>query len=130
MFLAFVPAAGWRHHYLFFFFFNDTATTEIYTLSLHDALPIGSRCERFQAAIAEMSAGIDQSNAATASAAERLDRVLAGAETIMQITAKSGFETIDTKFIEAAISVAKKIETRFREAIAAGEITVEDLFDK
>src|SRR6266446_10264318 len=30
----------------FFFFFNDTATTEIYTLSLHDALPISccSRC--------------------------------------------------------------------------------------
>src|SRR2546427_4411251 len=27
-------------HVLFFFFFNDTATTEIYTLSLHDALPI------------------------------------------------------------------------------------------
>src|SRR3712207_8131483 len=26
------------------FFFNDTATTEIYTLSLHDALPISSRC--------------------------------------------------------------------------------------
>ena len=25
---------------LLFFFFNDTATTEIYTLSLHDALPI------------------------------------------------------------------------------------------
>src|SRR5260370_12706380 len=30
-----------RHPYFFdFFFFNDTATTEIYTLSLHDALPI------------------------------------------------------------------------------------------
>src|SRR5258707_14423345 len=28
---------------LFVFFFNDTATTEIYTLSLHDALPIWSR---------------------------------------------------------------------------------------
>src|SRR3989449_4231342 len=28
---------------LSFFFFNDTATTEIYTLSLHDALPISSR---------------------------------------------------------------------------------------
>src|SRR6266568_8853677 len=26
--------------FLLFFFFNDTATTEIYTLSLHDALPI------------------------------------------------------------------------------------------
>ena len=33
--------------FLFVFFFNDTATTEIYTLSLHDALPIlltNSRC--------------------------------------------------------------------------------------
>src|SRR5215813_15233714 len=27
---------------MFFFFFNDTATTEIYTLSLHDALPIST----------------------------------------------------------------------------------------
>src|SRR5260221_5948911 len=29
-----------HHPVAFFFFFNDTATTEIYTLSLHDALPI------------------------------------------------------------------------------------------
>src|SRR5207302_9216919 len=29
--------------FFFFFFFNDTATTEIYTLSLHDALPIYAR---------------------------------------------------------------------------------------
>src|SRR5256885_16650745 len=32
--------------YFFFFFFNDTATTEIYTLSLHDALPICRRTGR------------------------------------------------------------------------------------
>src|SRR5258708_24793620 len=32
----------------FFFFFNDTATTEIYTLSLHDALPI---CEALDLAL-------------------------------------------------------------------------------
>src|SRR5438132_3772043 len=31
----------------FFFFFNDTATTEIYTLSLHDALPIYSAAHTF-----------------------------------------------------------------------------------
>src|SRR2546426_11900360 len=30
---------------MWFFFFNDTATTEIYTLSLHDALPISGRLE-------------------------------------------------------------------------------------
>src|ERR1041384_8859579 len=32
--------------FCFFFFFNDTATTEIYTLSLHDALPICATCTR------------------------------------------------------------------------------------
>src|SRR5256885_6044087 len=32
----------------FFFFFNDTATTEIYTLSLHDALPISLRQQAVQ----------------------------------------------------------------------------------
>src|SRR5256885_11568515 len=31
---------------LLFFFFNDTATTEIYTLSLHDALPISKDLEQ------------------------------------------------------------------------------------
>src|SRR6266576_2945795 len=36
------PLAGERdvERLVYFFFFNDTATTEIYTLSLHDALPI------------------------------------------------------------------------------------------
>ena len=34
----------WCTQMFFFFFFNDTATTEIYTLSLHDALPI-SQCK-------------------------------------------------------------------------------------
>src|SRR5256885_7046956 len=32
--------------FFFFFFFNDTATTEIYTLSLHDALPIYHNSDR------------------------------------------------------------------------------------
>src|SRR5256885_10905748 len=52
----------------FFFFFNDTATTEIYTLSLHDALPIFSprtSIRRFTLrnvarALAIASAGIDR----------------------------------------------------------------------
>src|SRR5258707_3314491 len=43
--------------FLFFFFFNDTATTEIYTLSLHDALPI---CE-FRAGLrGQRCAGVGQ----------------------------------------------------------------------
>src|SRR2546426_8494146 len=42
----------WAPDPILLFFFNDTATTEIYTLSLHDALPIstpGSRGRRLQA---------------------------------------------------------------------------------
>src|SRR5690349_23567931 len=36
-----MPISTYIHFlFFFFFFFNDTATTEIYTLSLHDALPI------------------------------------------------------------------------------------------
>src|ERR1039457_7639995 len=35
-----LPNSGLLPPLCFFFFFNDTATTEIYTLSLHDALPI------------------------------------------------------------------------------------------
>src|SRR2546422_9847267 len=35
-----LSTAGSVSHFVLFFFFNDTATTEIYTLSLHDALPI------------------------------------------------------------------------------------------
>src|SRR2546429_1981289 len=39
----------------FIFFFNDTATTEIYTLSLHDALPISRRSPLRRRAVARRS---------------------------------------------------------------------------
>src|SRR5258705_3028899 len=42
MFKAYICSAASISKLLFFFFFNDTATTEIYTLSLHDALPISA----------------------------------------------------------------------------------------
>src|SRR5438270_12485740 len=49
------------HVYFFFFlfFFNDTATTEIYTLSLHDALPISMSQRRLFAGISPPSEGED-----------------------------------------------------------------------
>src|SRR5215203_7460688 len=40
--ILFTTSSGLLCFLFFFFFFNDTATTEIYTLSLHDALPISS----------------------------------------------------------------------------------------
>src|SRR2546430_13160205 len=41
----------------FFFFFNDTATTEIYTLSLHDALPIFFVAQAAEPTIGHMNFG-------------------------------------------------------------------------
>src|SRR3712207_7748359 len=60
-----------RSSYLFFFFFNDTATTEIYTLSLHDALPISGLdgARRLRAAA---EAGPDPAASAVVRAAARL----------------------------------------------------------
>src|SRR3712207_9208215 len=43
----------WLRQSLCFFFFNDTATTEIYTLSLHDALPILLCAEHAVAGVAQ-----------------------------------------------------------------------------
>src|SRR5438876_12235431 len=40
LYLSSITSTGPHSSSLHFFFFNDTATTEIYTLSLHDALPI------------------------------------------------------------------------------------------
>src|SRR2546427_8172305 len=57
---------------LAFFFFNDTATTEIYTLSLHDALPIFE-----QHAFAHRAVGVDahaRTEDATIDVAAREDR--------------------------------------------------------
>src|SRR3712207_8441615 len=45
----------------YFFFFNDTATTEIYTLSLHDALPISDEVEHAVHAAAPSRGRVDRS---------------------------------------------------------------------
>src|SRR5256885_13000065 len=47
----------------FFFFFNDTATTEIYTLSLHDALPIfGAKAIAGERVLGAMAGGATMSD--------------------------------------------------------------------
>src|SRR5256885_15403983 len=62
-----------RRAYLpfFFFFFNDTATTEIYTLSLHDALPISAARGRPCRAVRRWPASNPTPHTAAARAADR-----------------------------------------------------------
>src|SRR2546427_1366500 len=60
----------------FFFFFNDTATTEIYTLSLHDALPIFLRILSHQ--LAKMGLGRAISLRTPEAALEEIQRNVSG----------------------------------------------------
>src|SRR6266487_7205918 len=54
----------------FFFFFNDTATTEIYTLSLHDALPISTNASRVCSSVVRSGATDGSSRPRTQSRSE------------------------------------------------------------
>src|SRR2546430_7118838 len=59
------------------FFFNDTATTEIYTLSLHDALPIskrGLRANQSSPRARRVQAGSCAKNATASSSTSKTDR--------------------------------------------------------
>ncbi len=91
---------------------------------------IAGRCDGFAQTVTGLVDGVEESSAALQSASDRTDRIRGLSEHIMVLTASSGFQTIDTKFIDKAIEVAGQIEARFASAIAAGEVTIADLFDK
>src|SRR6266568_3791896 len=62
--------------FFFFFFFNDTATTEIYTLSLHDALPICSRSPMCRHVPVAEATGREWPLPARHSATNRIGRII------------------------------------------------------
>src|SRR5574341_848043 len=80
--------------FFFFFFFNDTATTEIYTLSLHDALPICIAPGQSESATSVATGGIafDPENTATG----QTTTVSASAVGVGSTTGASQFVTVGT----------------------------------
>src|SRR6266480_7847172 len=76
----------------FFFFFNDTATTEIYTLSLHDALPIAALRAHLEVALARGRSPDGYRNGLldALEQAERLGRVAADLLTLSAVEAGAG----------------------------------------
>jgi methyl-accepting chemotaxis protein len=91
---------------------------------------IAQRCDSFAGTMSGLVGSVEQSSTALQSAAQRTDKVLGLSEGILAMTVGAGFETIDSKFIRTAMETAARIEARFAAAIAGGEITVADLFDK
>src|SRR2546426_1067645 len=65
----------------FFFFFNDTATTEIYSLSLHDALPISSLSFSSSKAGSTFSGQLDSGAAAACTSPQSYSGLAAGSHT-------------------------------------------------
>src|SRR3989454_10914483 len=103
-----------------FFFFNDTATTEIYTLSLHDALPI-SACLRVgpgRATRAETVTALRRLGTARSLSADLLAHLVQGGDMIRQFGVAAGSVALCAVGIFAGRSPTAAV-ARAREAPAA-----------
>src|SRR5258707_8687257 len=104
------PSSPWLPSpVLFFFFFNDTATTEIYTLSLHDALPISTHSRtipRPPAADPTQCACARISGSASEGATARPHRLKAGTSTMSSPTKHTDRKSTRLNSSHANISYA------------------------
>src|SRR3989441_2040783 len=89
------------HFFFFFFFFNDTATTEIYTLSLHDALPITRNTPKVVGGITETCRRV-----AVAIYGPAIQRPAPGSSTPARPTGKSLVNTLRSACTPLAYEVA------------------------
>ncbi|MGB0498583.1 MAG: hypothetical protein ACPGID_09605, partial [Rubricella sp.] len=73
-------------------------------------------------------AGVEQTAQGVGDASTRATALIEIGESLVRRTTHLGAETDDTRFIEAARSIAARIGERFSQAVASGEITSADLF--
>ncbi len=90
---------------------------------------IETQCHRLEEQVGDMASGVEHSSANFIHAKDRLASLLSVSETLIELTAATGVETPDTRFIEAAQRTALSIGKRFEQALARGEITEAALFD-
>jgi methyl-accepting chemotaxis protein len=91
---------------------------------------IESRCTGLEAQVVEMASGVEDSSENFVQAKNRLGNLLGVSETLIELTAATGVETTDTRFIEAVQQTATKIGKMFERAVASGELKLDDLFDR
>lgn len=111
---------------------TGTAITQLNEEAEHIATLTGdieTQCHRLEAQVGDMASGVEHSSANFLQAKDRLARLLSVSETLIELTAATGVETPDTRFIEAAQRTAALIGKRFEQALARGEITEAALFD-
>jgi methyl-accepting chemotaxis protein len=74
--------------------------------------------------------GVQKSSQNLQAARDRVNKLLGVGEALIQLTAASGIETVDTPLIRIVQDAAGKIAARFEDALKKGEVTLADLFDE
>jgi methyl-accepting chemotaxis protein len=90
---------------------------------------IEAKCDGLEAQVTEMVNGVENSSRNFAQAKDQLGRLLDVSETLIELSAATGVETEDTRFIEAVQQAAVQVGKLFETALARGEIGEADLFD-
>ena len=81
-------------------------------------------------ALDELGAGVEESAQALEETNGRINAMVAVGETLLARTADSGVDTADAPYVRRAQDAARAVSTLFEQAIAQGEITQADVFDR
>ena len=91
---------------------------------------IETQCAALAERVDELADGVAQSSENFDKARLRIGNLLSASETVIQLIAATGTESADTRFIEVVQRTAQRIGRLFEEAVARGEISDNDLFDR
>ncbi|GLR80588.1 chemotaxis protein [Azospirillum oryzae] len=91
---------------------------------------IGGNCGELEHEIADLAVGVKLSSDNLAQARDRVNNLVGMSERLIGITAELNIETVDTPFIAAVKDAAIKVSAAFEDALARGDISESDLFDR
>ncbi|WP_082352596.1 methyl-accepting chemotaxis protein [Rhizobium sp. AAP43] len=91
---------------------------------------VDRQCAQFVLTLNAMSGEVRQSDHQLQETAARIDKVVGLSETLVQLTASAGIRTVDSDWIDTAVSVAARISETFERAVETGRIRMADLFDR
>ncbi|MGU7779289.1 methyl-accepting chemotaxis protein [Burkholderia sp. PU8-34] len=90
---------------------------------------IETQCHRLEEQVGEMASGVEDSSDNFSQAKDRLGNLLSVSETLIELTAATGIESPDTRFIDTAQKTAVAIGKLFERAVEHGDIALDALFD-
>ncbi|WP_240763577.1 methyl-accepting chemotaxis protein [Paraburkholderia silviterrae] len=91
---------------------------------------IEAKCDGLETQVSQMTNGVEDSSRNFAQAKDQLGKLLSVSETLIELSAATGVQTDDTRFIEAVQRAAAQVGKLFEAALARGEIAATDLFDQ